>query len=97
MLDINALMHALDGDGSHSPLDIKAYDQNGDGILSSRDNPFPNGSPEAKLWYLNVLQPYLAAHPIDPQAMIAAKLEVQHGLSSYSAWKVAAKIIESEK
>ena len=94
MLDISHMMQSLDGDGSHGPIDFKPYDLDKNNIIDSRDCPFVHGSPEAKLWFINILQPYLVDHPADPASMIAMKLEIQHGLSPYSAFKVAKKVIE---
>lgn len=37
---------------------LDRYDLNGDGEITAYDCPFPYGSPEAKLWWNNIMEPY---------------------------------------
>lgn len=60
-LDIAWLDGALeDGDGDEIDLekDFDELDTNGDGILDIRDCPYEHGTPKAKIWWKEVMDPY---------------------------------------
>lgn len=58
-MSLDFIADALDGDGSIDTADMDRFDLNHDGIITGADCPFPMGSPEAKLWWKNVLEPSL--------------------------------------
>ena len=105
-MDISFLTDALDGDGSE-PFDIKKFDMNKDGFLDANDCPFPHGSPEAKLWFKNILEPHVKGtmeymgKPLVPGEAgpgqgdfdyLVAKIQITQGLSYFSAAKIAGKV-----
>lgn len=65
-MDLSFIADAIDGEGEIDyGNDLDRFDLNGDGDLTADDCPFPGGSLEAKLWWKNVLQPYVASQATD--------------------------------
>ena len=56
MPSLEFIADSLDGDGNLE--DISKYDFNGDSIITAEDCPYSYGSPAAKLWWKNILEPY---------------------------------------
>lgn len=63
MFDVGSIFAKLDigWDG-----DLDTHDFNRDGELTSEDCPFDFGSPSAKLWWRNVMEPYASSN-IEPE------------------------------
>jgi len=55
-LDISFIADVLDGNADFT--DIDRLDMNSDGELTAEDCIYPHGSPEAKLWWKNIMEPY---------------------------------------
>lgn len=59
-MSLDFIVDALDGDGNVDfKADMDRFDLNGDGEITIRDCPFGYGSPEAKLWWKNIMEPYV--------------------------------------
>ena len=65
-MSLDFIADALDGDGNVDQGNIDRFDLNHDGQITAADNPFPNGSAEAKLWWKNVIDPHTHAN-ISPE------------------------------
>jgi len=62
MMSLDFIAEALDGDADFTTID--KFDFNGDGEITADDCPFQRGSPEAKLWWNNVLEPYVTSRDL---------------------------------
>lgn len=72
-MSLDFIANSLDGDGNIDfNVDFDKYDLNGDNEINARDCPFVPGSAEAKLWFHNVLQPYV-------QSQVTPELQAKHG------------------
>lgn len=59
-IPLDFIADALNGDGNIDfDVDFDKFDLNSDGVLSCEDCPFIPGSTEAKLWWRNVMEPYV--------------------------------------
>lgn len=77
----------LDGflvDGEPSEVDFDKdfgkLDTNGDGILDINDCPYEHGTPKAKLWWKNVMEPYA-------KTQITDDMRVKYGDRVIGAYK----------
>lgn len=50
----------------------KLTDANGDGVINAFDCPYPHGSPEAKSWLRNTLDPYV-------KTQVTPEMKAKHG------------------
>ena len=122
MMSLDFLADALDGDANIDfSIDLDKYDLDGDGEITAEDCPFPPGGAEAKLWWQNVLEPYVKSTITDDMRseygdqvigaykgkalvpgqsgpgqgdfqFLVDKIKLTHGLSHFSAVKIAGKI-----
>jgi len=73
MLSLDFIADSLDGDRDLD--DLSRFDINHDGIIDGNDCPFLHGSPEAKLWWKNIIEPSILKDiPEDMQAKYGDKL-----------------------
>jgi hypothetical protein len=73
LMSLEFIADALDSEGTPDfKNDLDRYDLNSDGEITADDNPFMPGSPEAKLWWRNILEPYA-------QSQITPELQDQYG------------------
>ena len=66
MADLSFIADALDGDGNIDfSMDLDRFDFNGDGEITIADCPYEYGSPEAKLWWSNIMVPWVKSQITD--------------------------------
>lgn len=60
MPDLSFIADSLDGEGDINwDIDLERFDLDGDGQITAADCPYEYGSAESKLWWNNVLVPYV--------------------------------------
>lgn len=81
-MPLELLTDSLDGGDLDFDNDLDRYDLNDDGTISARDCPFPAGTSEAKLWWNNIMEPYV-------QSQITPEMQAKYGDSVVGAYRGA--------
>lgn len=72
MPSLDFIADSLDGAKINWKVDLNKFDMDGDGDLDADDCPFQYGSPEAKLWWKNILEPNV-------ESQVTPELKAKYG------------------
>jgi len=80
-MSLDFIADSLSSDGNIDfKTDFENFDLNGDGDISADDCPFPGGTAEAKLWWRNIMEPWV-------QSQIGTEHTEQYGDSVVGVYK----------